>query len=127
MTRNGIEYDLPLSPYIYNYEDDENNVCFYFSSKYNLERYKERYENYVKNEIIKFKAKYNIATYNELYKNLSLSFMIAFYRKIEKRGFYITYINEIGEQCYMNTQDDIINGGVIIEGKISRKTANEVD
>lgn len=115
MTRNGIEYELNKSPYIYNYDDGDNNVNFYFSSQYNLDRYKDRYENYVSSEIIKFKTKYNIASYDELYRNLSLSFMIAFYRKIEKRGFYITYINETGEQCYINTQDGILNGGVIIE------------
>lgn len=123
MTRNGIEYDLPKSPYIFNYDDGENNGTFYFSSQYNLDRYKDRYENYVNNEVTKFQTKYKIKPFNELYRNLILSFMISFYMKIEKRGFYITYINETGEQCYINKH----NGGVVNEGEISRKTANEMD
>lgn len=135
MTRNGIEYDLPKSPYIFNYDDGENNENFYFSSQYNLERYKDRYKNYVHNERTKFLSKYKISPlspFNELYRNLILGFMIAFYLKIEKRGVYITWNNILGEKGIINSRDQLQYDYVKQkddddEREISRKAVAEMD
>ena len=57
---------------------------FYFSSSFNKERFLKGYEEYIKEEEDKIKAKYGI--------NISIRYylLIAYYIKIEKRGFYIT-------------------------------------
>ena len=57
---------------------------FYFSSSFNKERFLKGYEDYIKEEENKIKAKYGI--------NISIRcyLLIAYYIKIEKRGFYIT-------------------------------------
>lgn len=135
MTRNGIEYELEKSPYIYNYDDGDNKVDFYFSSQYNLERYKDRYKNYVVNERTKFLTKYKLSPLspvNELYHNLILGFMISFYTKIEKRGVYIVWNNILGEKGVINTRDQLEYAYVKQkddddERKISRTTVNEMD
>lgn len=59
------------------------NIKFYFSSSFNKERFMLGYETYVKEEGDKLKAKYGINVAN--YCNL----LIAYYIKIEKRGFYL--------------------------------------
>lgn len=60
------------------------NCRFYFSSSFNKERFLSGYEAYIKEEEDKIISKYNI--------KISIRFylLIAFYMKIEKRGFYIT-------------------------------------
>lgn len=108
MTRNGIEYDLPKSPYIYNYNKDNYNIYFYFSSLFNLNRYEEGYIDFVYCETLKFKNKYKINPFNEYYKNLFITFMLVYYMKIEKRGFYITYVNELGKICVIDKDNDVI-------------------
>ena len=57
---------------------------FYFSSSFNKERFLKGYQDYIKEEEDKIIAKYGI--------NISIRYylLIAFYIKIEKRGFYIT-------------------------------------
>ena len=57
---------------------------FYFSSSFNKERFLKGYVDYIKEEEDKIKAKYGI--------NISIRYylLIAYYIKIEKRGFYIT-------------------------------------
>ena len=58
-------------------------IEFYFSSEFNLRRFKERYKNYIKEENAKINHRYNINI--ELFYPLLLSL----YKKIEKRGFKI--------------------------------------
>lgn len=62
---------------------------FYFSSSFNKERFINGYEDYIKEEENKIKSKYGI--------NISIRYylLIAFYIKIEKRGFYITNYSSI--------------------------------
>jgi Phi-29-like late genes activator (early protein GP4). len=57
---------------------------FYFSSSFNKERFLNGYQEYIKEEEDKIIAKYGI--------NISIRYylLIAYYIKIEKRGFYIT-------------------------------------
>lgn len=62
---------------------------FYFSSSFNKERFLNGYQNYIKEEEDKIKAKYGI--------NISIRYylLIAYYIKIEKRGFYIKKFSSI--------------------------------
>ena len=56
---------------------------FYFSSSFNKDRFLKGYENFIREEENKIISKYGV--------NLSIRFylLIAFYLRIEKRGFYI--------------------------------------
>lgn len=65
---------------------------FYFSSSFNKERFLNGYHDYIKEEEDKIKAKYGI--------NISIRYylLIAFYMKIEKRGFYIVNYSSISKK-----------------------------
>lgn len=78
-TVRGIELKLKDSNYIYKYK----GLSFYFSSKFYLNKFVDNVENYVENETIKFEMKYKIGI------TLEILLMIAYYKKIEKRGFRI--------------------------------------
>ena len=60
------------------------NTRFYFSSSFNKERFLNGYQDYIKEEEDKIVAKYGIKISMRYY------LLIAYYMKIEKRGFYIT-------------------------------------
>ena len=64
---------------------------FYFSSSFNKERFLNNYMKYIKEEEDKIIAKYNVLI------SLRLYLLIAFYKKIEKRGFYIEKIFDNGQ------------------------------
>lgn len=68
---------------------DYNDICFHFSSCFNKNRFNSKIENYCKEEKLKLQNKYHVEIESD---DL---FAIAFYKKIEHRGFYIT--NEDGE------------------------------
>ena len=57
---------------------------FYFSSSFNKERFLSGYESYIKEEEDKIIAKHGILISIRFY------LLMAYYLKIEKRGFYIT-------------------------------------
>lgn len=59
------------------------NTKFYFSSSFNKERFLRGYESYIKEEEDKLIAKYGLNISNRYY------LLIAYYMKIEKRGFLI--------------------------------------
>ena len=65
---------------------------FYFSSSFNKERFLKGYEEYIKEEEDKIKSKYGI--------NISIRYylLIAFYMKIEKRGFYIVNYSTLSKK-----------------------------
>lgn len=65
---------------------------FYFSSSFNKERFLKGYEDYIKEEEDKIRAKYGI--------NISIRYylLIAYYIKIEKRGFYIVNYSSISKK-----------------------------
>lgn len=67
---------------VFNYEIYD--LCFHFSSLFNLTRFKKNVEDYVKIEEMKIINKYQLQIEMKQY------LAIAFYKKIEKRGFYIT-------------------------------------
>lgn len=79
MTKNGIEFNLNKS----NYKYKRGDITFYFSSKFYLDKFANNVNDYVEMESRKINAKYKVDI------NLILYFMVAFYKKIEKRGFLI--------------------------------------
>lgn len=80
-TANGVELNIKES--IYKFEFQE--YIFYFSSEFYLKRFKDKVEEFIKLENIKLKNKYKVNI------DLSLYFAVCLYKKIEKRGFYITH------------------------------------
>lgn len=79
-----VEYDINKSTYIF----EVDNLIFYFSSAFNLLRFHDRYTDYIEEETNKLQAKYHVCL--DIRKYL----LIAFYKKIEKRGFRVlTYQN----------------------------------
>lgn len=68
---------------IYNIEI--GNIKFYFSSSFNLRRFKEKCIEYAVQEERKLINRFHVDIDMQLY------FLIAFYKKIEKRGFLIKY------------------------------------
>lgn len=80
-TKNGIEFNLKESNYIFKMGD----FTFYFSSEFYLNKFKSEVQNFINMETSKMIAKYKVNI------NLYFYFAMAFYRKIEKRGFYVNY------------------------------------
>lgn len=76
---------------IYNDINDTRNTFFvelgkvkvYFSSEFNLNRFKNGFNNYINEETMKLENKYHVKIVANYY------LMIAYYKKIEKRGFRI--------------------------------------
>ena len=62
---------------------------FYFSSSFNKERFLRGYETFIKDEEDKIISKYGV--------KISIRFylLMAYYLKIEKRGFYITRYTDV--------------------------------
>lgn len=86
---------------------------FYFSSSFNKERFLKGYEDYIKEEEDKIKAKYGI--------NISIRYylLIAYYIKIEKRGFYITkYSSLSGKYDIVLDRNTIIFTEINLEMKV---------
>lgn len=86
---------------------------FYFSSSFNKERFLKGYEDYIKEEENKIKAKYGI--------NISIRYylLIAYYIKIEKRGFYITKYSSItGKYDIVLDRNTIIFTEINLELKV---------
>lgn len=79
ITERGIYLNLSESEYKVTIE----GITFYFSSKVYLEKFKAKVKEYISIETAKIYVKYQINL------NLDIYFMIAFYKKIEKRGFRI--------------------------------------
>lgn len=103
MTKGGIERDLPRSPYTHKL----NNLTFYFSSKI----YKEKFITALANYTHDFRLM--------LEKKLSVSVIgcediasILLYKRTEKRGFYVTYSEQIYNVIDKQTAPTYINNGV---------------
>lgn len=78
-TERGIFLNLNES----NYKITIQGITFYFSSKVYLEKFKNKVKEYIAVETAKIYVRYKIIL------NLDIYFMIAFYKKIEKRGFRV--------------------------------------
>ena len=84
-TINGIYLDLKESDYKLNY----NGLIYYFSSELYMNKFKNNVKKFIVEETVKLKTKYKINIY------FDTMLTIAYYKKIEKRGFRIVYkINE---------------------------------
>lgn len=84
-TINGIYLDLKESEYKLNY----NGLIYYFSSELYMNKFKNNVKQFIVEETAKLKTKYKINIY------FDTMLTIAYYKKIEKRGFRIVYkINE---------------------------------
>ena len=70
------------------YSVEIDNIEFYFSSSFNLRRFKEKSIEYAMQEERKLINRFHVEIDMEKY------FLIAFYKKIEKRGFLIKYKNK---------------------------------
>ena len=87
--------DVKESPFKMEFAD----ICFHFSSLFNLTRFQKNVENYVSEEELKVRNKYQLEI--DLKKYLA----IALYKKIEKRGFYVKLDDE--ELNYLNFKNII--------------------
>ena len=84
---NRVEYDMNVS----NYSHQVNDYVFFFSSEFNKKRFIEGYNEYATNETNKLKVRYHVNI--DIYDY----FVIAYYKKIEKRGFRVlTYDDSKG-------------------------------
>ena len=90
-----IYNDLNESDYTFEYDD----LKFYFSSKFYLEKFTREYSNFIKDETMKFKIKYKCNAY------IDDMLLLLLYKKIEKRGFKVLYDgNELQENyCIMSS------------------------
>ena len=94
-----VYYDLTESKEIVELE----NTLFYFSSSFNKERFLNGYESFLKEEGDKLFAKYGLDISNPYY------LLIAYYMKIEKRGFYLKRWSE-----YSKNYDIIVTRNNIV-------------
>ena len=74
-----VEYDINKSEYYFRV----NKLTFFFSSKFNKTRFESGFIEYVSEETNKIKAKYKVDI------NLTNYLLLAYYKKIEKRGFKV--------------------------------------
>lgn len=95
-TKNGVELNLKESNYCFEFY----NAVFYFSSKFNLDRFKNSVENYVQLEQTKIKNRYKVNINLKLYLSISL------YKKIEKRGFRV--VQKFSDRSRVELNENII-------------------
>lgn len=74
-----VEYNINRSEYYFKV----NKLTFFFSSKFNKTRFENGFIEYVSEETNKIKAKYKVDI------NLTNYLLLAYYKKIEKRGFKV--------------------------------------
>ena len=94
VTRNGVYHDLNKSPYKVNI----NEVDFYFSSKFNMERFLTSYPKEISKLTVSLSNRFNLdfdATHIGLIRS---------YRNVEKRGFLIKVKGE--KICLSNLKLD---------------------
>ena len=78
-TKNGVELNLKESDYCFEFA----RAVFYFSSEFNLNRFKNSVISFIEMEQAKIINRYKVNINLKLYLALSL------YKKIEKRGFRV--------------------------------------
>ena len=74
-----VEYDTNKSEYYFKV----NKLTLFFSSKFNKTRFENGFIDFVNEETNKIKAKYKVDI------NLTNYLLLAYYKKIEKRGFKV--------------------------------------
>lgn len=98
-TTRGVYLNLEESTFTFRYIDNKNNYEFYFSSLFNITRYKCKFKEYLNSEESKIKNRYQIDKID-----LKLFFAIVLYNKIEKRGFRII---DLSKNIEYNKKEDI--------------------
>ena len=85
--------DLNESNYTFKYDD----LVFYFSSQFCQEKFTREYSQFLKDETMKLKIKFKCNIYcDEM-------ILLLLYKKIEKRGFKVTYKGkELIENYYID-------------------------
>ena len=78
-TENGVYLDLTES----DYKVKKLGLTFYFSSKFYMKKFENDVEFYINNESLKIFNKYKVTN------NFKQFLAIAFYKRVEKRGFRI--------------------------------------
>lgn len=78
-TIKGICLNLNNSEYYFKHK----GLVFYFSSEFYKNKFERIVNDYIENETLKTQIRYNVKI------QMDLLFMVALYRKIEKRGFRI--------------------------------------
>lgn len=102
MTRNGIVYNLKLSPYTIGL----NNITYYFSSQNHLEKFTEKLtEN---REVIN----YSLSKRFSITVNVNVLADLILYAKVETRGFLVKHKGE-----FYSCKKDIILSGVTVTKK----------
>lgn len=86
--------DINKSNYKFTFKDE---LTFYFSSEFYLNKFTNEFVEYLNNETIKLRIKYNcVVTADEM-------ILLTLYRKIEKRGFRVYYNNKkLSKELYYN-------------------------
>ena len=74
-----VEYDINKSEYYFRV----NKLTLFFSSNFNKTRFENGFIDHVNEETNKIKAKYKVDI------NLTNYLLLAYYKKIEKRGFKV--------------------------------------
>lgn len=97
-TANGIELDLHKS----NYKYSILGYTFYFSSEFYLNNFKNNVKLFSEIEAVKIKNKYKV------FINLELYLTFVFYKRIEKRGFYVIENKTKEEISELNFVSNII-------------------
>lgn len=102
LTRNGITYDLPNSPYEVEKEYNGNKIVYSFSSKLYTEKFEEKLK--------ENREKLNQAISKRYGMNISFDILsdIILYSKVEKRGFYLV-LNEEIYTCLNSIKLDGVN------------------
>lgn len=81
-----VEYNLNQSEYFFK----TMNLKFYFSSVFNKRRFESNYKYYIEEETNKLQARFHVNL------NIDKFLLVAFYKKIEKRGFRVLVYNNNG-------------------------------
>lgn len=85
-----IYNDLNKSNYTFKYDD----LIFYFSSNFYKEKFIKEHLNYIRDETMKLKVKFKCNIYcDEM-------ILLLLYKKIEKRGFKVTYKDKELQETY---------------------------
>lgn len=88
LTRNGIAYDLKLSPYKLHLKYKESEITFIFSSQLNVDRFKDKLNENRETINNSLSKRFGFSIVNNTLCDIKL------YNTIEKRGFLIDYNKE---------------------------------
>lgn len=100
-----VYYDIFESDISIQYKD----LIMFFSSEFNATRFQNKILNFINEENSKLKVKYNVEV------EFDDMLIIAYYKKIEKRGFRVyKKVNYSDSEYYLQliTEDDIIKSKV---------------